>query len=87
MYAFVSRLSGPVLRNGRSRDSWDRRRGMREGSCHLAAVSTPVGTGGRKGLGNGRGSGRFGLEGASAKHNTASKDSRLSTIVIGHLGP
>jgi hypothetical protein len=81
MYAFVSRLERPVLRNG-SRGI----RGIVEGVwwCHLAAGRSPVGTAGRKRLGDGGGSG---LYGTSTKHNTASEDSRLSAIVIGHLVP
>jgi len=55
-------------------------------SCRLAAVNAPVGgAAGRKGLGNGGGSGRFGLDGTSTEHNTAGEDGRLSTIVVGHL--
>jgi len=83
MYAFVSR---PVLRNGVERFVGSSK-GYEERSCHLASVSAPVGASGRKGLGNGGGSGRFGLDGTSTKHDTAGEDSRLSAIVVGHLGP
>lgn len=54
-------------------------------SCHLATVHAPVGAAGRKGFGNGRGSGRFGFNRASTEHDTASEDGGLSTIVVGHL--
>ena len=67
-----------------SRDSCDRRRGI-GGSCHLAAVHAPVGTAGRKGLGDGRRSRRFRFDGTSTEHDTASEDGGLSTIVVGHL--
>lgn len=48
-------------------------------------MRAPAGTAGGKGLGDWGGSGRFGLDGDSAEHDTASEDSRLSTIVVGHL--
>ena len=50
--------------------------GVFGGSCHLAAVSAPVGAGHGE---------RFGLGGAT-EHNAAGEDSRLSAIVVGHLG-
>ena len=68
----------------KSRYSWDRRRGI-WGSCHSAAVDAPVGAAGRKGLGDGRRSGRFGFDGASTEHDTTGEDGGLSTIVVGHL--
>ena len=84
MYAFVYRLGRPVLRNGSREIRWVVE-GVFGGSCHLAAVSAPVTAGGREGPGYGGGSGRLGL-GGTAKHDTASEDGRLSTIVVGHLG-
>ena len=54
-------------------------------SCHLAVEGTPAGAAGRKRVGDGGGSWRFGLEGASTEHDTAGEDGRLTTIVVRHL--
>ena len=84
MYAFVSRVGQPLLRNG-GRDIRGIVEGVSRGWCHLAAVGAPVGAAGREGFGDGGGSRRFGL-GGTTKHHTAGEDGRLSAIIVGHLG-
>ena len=61
-------------------------KGYQGGICHLGADRAPVGSAGGKRLGDGGGSGRFGLDG-STEHDTAGEDGCLSAIVVGHLGP
>jgi hypothetical protein len=62
-------------------------KGYQRGICHLRADRAPVGSTGRKRLGDGGGSGRFGLDGRSTEHDTTGEDGCLSTIVVGHLIP